>query len=640
MVVVHGIGSPKAGATSGGFATSIAKLLIAEVGDSNVAVEAQRLSGQTDVHANRVSWTSGRGTTQRRASILVTEVHWADVSHRPSRYTTWWWVLRNLPLLFLFPLAPGVGETLEWGRLTAILYRLVLPSLVIVCAASWHPFLLSGVLVGTLLAATSVRAFNLVGDVYMAATNEDQVAKITDRINATVDVLAARYDQVVVVGHSQGGYLAHRGLCQREASGSSILSLVGVGSGLKPIWLLKTFDSRRSIALAWLLLAGIFATFLGLVPIALAAVGQFRPFLRAWLPAAVGSLVNYTQGERPVSSSLARWEGVSSFTPDLRQSVLLGFGLIACIVALVVVRPTLEALSNRELSRPRAVASWREMISETDSVARLAYPRLNGAEISAWPVAGNSFRDHISYFGWTTPVMWQLAIQLFPQAFRRTAPSLASWTRFLDHRVQRSRRLASRLAMLILVAYDISRVDRDSHGLGLISVPSAHPMIVFAGIVAAVALPILLVDLARRRVIHAIRQRPIPSPDVVTRDPHRWIIGHWVWYGTGAVVLTSVSFPVPFAGMDWQDRLMVPITPYLLGSLLLVIGAALPSGYVPSGKHWLHILLSGSILCTFLPGNFIYATYVWVLLLCSVLLSVFNARQRSGGQTYSRAAGG
>src|ERR1044072_3978106 len=101
--------------------------------------------------------------------------------------------------------------------------------------------------------------FNVVGHVVVAATDSAELHKIHDRVEEALGWARAHAKRVVVVAHSQGGYLAHDVLSNAAAPQRHTVELVGVGSGLKPSWLLRQLHRRRVLAAAWIALLSVVA---------------------------------------------------------------------------------------------------------------------------------------------------------------------------------------------------------------------------------------------------------------------------------------------------------------------------------------------------------------------------------------------
>jgi hypothetical protein len=460
LVVVHGIGSQKPGEPLHMVADPIKDFLYEQV-PGKVLVRHQ---AATESREERVEFVYEAREDGRRAKqkLVVTEVLWVNMAHRANGLTTCRWLIRSLPILLALPFAPDRHD-LRHGNLVRITYRIVFP--LVIALALLQPTLrlltLAGLII--LVSTTVFRKSNLIGDVRMAATDDAEVAKITSEINLAIDSALAIADRVVVVGHSQGGYLSYHALMERRAleKGKSI-HLVGVGSGLKPIWVLKQFTDRWTIFRTWLLVIGSILVLTSLLPVFLGFLAGEKPVLITWSSKAALSLSDITQHSpfRPVNPD---WgiaaHSLLAFVPDYGQIILFAVG-----VALVLLgRRKAVFLTQPEahpLGRPAAARRWMEITSSIDSVGRLAYPHLFEAEVWDNPSYGNPLLDHISYFRRSSPVTWYLACYLFAPLLGNATPAFRRWANYLDIRVWRTRSFATTLGILLLSSYAINRANR------------------------------------------------------------------------------------------------------------------------------------------------------------------------------------
>lgn len=125
------------------------------------------------------------------------------------------------------------------------------------------------VAIATLL--VTVRAVNIVGDVSLAAAGDGRLQDIVGTMQTAYDELRRTVGKIVVLAHSQGGYLTHTILRRRGRTRrlNEVSRFIGVGSGLKPIFLFTQLRRPRCLAAAWLALGGVAVLAVGAWPLVL-----------------------------------------------------------------------------------------------------------------------------------------------------------------------------------------------------------------------------------------------------------------------------------------------------------------------------------------------------------------------------------
>lgn len=215
--------------------------------------------------------------------VLFVEAVWSDCFTPPSRRHRLYWALRSLPAALLL-LAPdqrdaealGTAESMPkpWSAgeikrsvakalrphqligkdelvLARLAWRVIVAALVIGLLVTT---LIGSPVIGLLLAAVPVAYLasrsNVIGHVAVAASADPELDKIRDRVRHCLEWSRRRSRQILIVAHSQGGFIAHSLLSQPEGD-RPVAGLIGVGSGLKPIWLLRQLNDRAVLLLAW-----------------------------------------------------------------------------------------------------------------------------------------------------------------------------------------------------------------------------------------------------------------------------------------------------------------------------------------------------------------------------------------------------
>ncbi|MFE1790696.1 hypothetical protein ACFW7J_20255 [Streptomyces sp. NPDC059525] len=225
---------------------------------------------------------------QRAATVLIAEAVWSDRFRRPPWYLRWLrtvtYLVRSLPgvLLLLGPdrrdrsfwvstetsfkstflrsirngLWPiGFFASPDMRHMGRMGWRF-LTSLVLLAAfmalLSEHPWVAGGG-AAALVVLLSTR-LNVADHVIMAAVRDHEREKLLDYLEDRLRWMQERCDKIVIVAHSQGGFLAHQLMARQGGRNQrKVIRLVGVGSGLKPIWILQQARRPFVATVAWAL---------------------------------------------------------------------------------------------------------------------------------------------------------------------------------------------------------------------------------------------------------------------------------------------------------------------------------------------------------------------------------------------------
>lgn len=313
MLVVHGIGSSKSGDTRKLFARAI-KHGITQAGGkaqvTDVTVPGGFPQSRVDIHG--------------APSVLLAEAYWADAIsalngwdlHRVGRQLLA--LARMTPFLLAGAVGPrahepdpshtipqaGANSSSLWNQVRALapmlwrmatLYGVAIGlSLLIGAAVTRHWLAFALILLAVALVVLLGKS-KLLGQVRIAALEDTEIAPALTRIRDSLGQMEAVCDEVWVIAHSQGGYLAHRVLTEDGSNAHPrVKRFTGVASGLRPIQLASLVRSAWWTALGWIGLAGgVFAAvFLVLM---LTPGGLLSP---SWLSGLLGT--------RPSSSSFSR----------------------------------------------------------------------------------------------------------------------------------------------------------------------------------------------------------------------------------------------------------------------------------------------------------------------------------------------
>ncbi|WKV71348.1 hypothetical protein AW27_007285 [Streptomyces sp. PCS3-D2] len=473
---VHGIGNQKPGDTLEWGRTAFDALRDVH-GQEVLSWRDQPLAASPEDAATRhaeVVVSLGGGAPRR---ALFAEALWADTFTelgRPSFRRTLTFLLASLPLLF-WVVGPdrrdlrfltssdrgpqarreaGLAQTrLAWRLLTL---AVIATALVYGVALAAHSLLVSALLL-SLLAWFARSRRNLLWHVRVAAVDEERTRQLLAHLHRKLAWMERHCDEVVVVAHSQGGYLMHRVLSPTaDRRHPKVRRFIGVGSGLKPISLLKTFDSSGIGPSLWGLA--------GLVPGWLWGLGPWTWQPLGWLVqtllrlmylalqvtvmplAAVGDPHFAELHREALAAELHR---ALATLPSLRLDLAHGAALVVSIAsALLFGRLVAAALKARPpyplgLDHHRRGIEWREYSSPHDMVGRMLGPTLPDGVEQPWiaPV-GQPLGDHTLYFHRTGVLPRRLAADLLRDL--RLEGEAADWDRAVTRLDEARRRHGAR----------------------------------------------------------------------------------------------------------------------------------------------------------------------------------------------------
>lgn len=441
LVVVHGIGNRRRGRTLDRMAGPIIKCVQRFVKNESWDFEG------VDATDKEGGWRSTVFDERRRpiAQICAREAYWQDLA-RGTRGNLLWTIM-SIPILLLI-IAPD-GRDLEAGleedrtalralaRLLLalasllwlrVLLKWVLPSLGIL------GFIFSAIVLVAMLLALESRRINIGGQVRIAsdsASADPLVERVRDEIAGAERVASS----VLVVAHSQGGYLAHRALRSGSHGGTT---LVGVGSGLRGIKLVSFGRTRRGLATLWLGFMGVVGFFAlsvaGFVHSAPQIIRMFAPIFHLELIMLSG------RGMAP--DALAQF--LTTLLPGFSWMDLV---YLLSPFALAFVVMWVGAYLNRGMAAPGVsaipVSRWREVTTYHDSVGRVEVVSLpDGVERGRVTLGGVPLADHVCYFARHSILPLQLAaevmVKLERPAYKREVERLNECLLFMARRRRRA----------------------------------------------------------------------------------------------------------------------------------------------------------------------------------------------------------
>ncbi|PSK69008.1 hypothetical protein C6W96_28140 [Streptomyces sp. CS149] len=443
---VHGVGNQKPGTTLEWGRTTFDTLRDVH-GEQALSWRDQPLTASPEDAATRhaeVVVSLGEGASRR---ALFAEALWADTFTalgRPSIRRTLTFLVASLPLLFwvvgpdrrdlrvLTSADRGPQTRREAGLAQLRLMWRLLTVAVIATALAYgislaaHSLLVSVLLLG-LLAWFARSRRNLLWHVRVAAVDEERTRQLLAHLHRKVAWMERHCDEVVIVAHSQGGYLMHRVLSPTAAQRHpKVRRFIGVGSGLKPISLLKTFDSSGIGPSLWGLAC--------LVPAWLWGLGPWTWQLFGWLGQTVlrllylalqvtvmpsAALGDPHLAELQRDTVAAELHRALTTLPSLRLDLAHGAALVVAISTALLFGRLINAALQARPPYPLALdhhsrnIEWREYTSPHDMVGRILGPTLPDDVERPWiaPVS-QPLSDHTLYFHHTGVLPRRLAADL------------------------------------------------------------------------------------------------------------------------------------------------------------------------------------------------------------------------------------
>ncbi|MGW5235276.1 hypothetical protein ACWEQU_23990 [Streptomyces nodosus] len=443
---VHGIGNQKPGTTLEWGRTTFDALRDVH-GEQFLSWRDQPLAASPENAATRhaeVVVSLGGGESHR---ALFAEALWADKFTelgRPSIRRTLTFLVASLPLLFwvvgpdrrdlrvLASPSRGLRARGEAGLVQTRLVWRLLTLAVIATALTYgiwlaaRSLLVSALLLG-LLAWFARSRRNLLWHVRVAAVDEGQTRLLLAHLHHKVAWMERRCDEVVVVAHSQGGYLMHRVLSPTaDRRHPKVRRFIGVGSGLKPISLLKTFDNSRIGPGLWGLVAIVPGWLWGLGPWTWQPLGWLTQTVlrQLYLALQVTVMPSAALGDARLAelhreAIAAELHRALEAAPSLRLDLAHGAAIVVSLaLASLLGRLIHAALDARppcplSLDHHRRRIEWREYSSPHDMVGRMLGPTLPDDVEQPWitPV-GQPLSDHTLYFHHTGVLPRRLAADL------------------------------------------------------------------------------------------------------------------------------------------------------------------------------------------------------------------------------------
>jgi hypothetical protein len=353
--------------------------------------------------------------------IYFRECIWSDAFNRPAFKEMFWWTLARIPLIPLFLLTP---DSKDWDRIIREVFpigpfiKFVIRLLLLLGAAILASisilrvfvfFRSHGIILSMPTAMITVvlawifrdkfrslhKKYDWIGHVRVAASqSRGRNSGIAERLDKAISRACSESDNVTVLAHSQGGFLAHERLSKSQHN-HSVSRLIGVGSGIRPISVLAACEKRGRVFEIWLLLLVNLITALPLFYI----INWFSQFLKPDLkqladlaPYALISLAPLDSNGRATFPQLAfSYPGIRDIVGIvLAFSFIASLSVLSAFIAVRVLAFKIDVL--RELE-------WVEITTPHDIVGRIPFPKLANHVINLRVGGeGNPLRDHLNYF--------------------------------------------------------------------------------------------------------------------------------------------------------------------------------------------------------------------------------------------------
>lgn len=536
----------------------------------------------------------------RRWTIRFDEAVWSSAFTRPDRGALTWMLARipALVLVFLFDardeaglnngrtektLSAAVralaasprrylrGEASELGVLLRMLWRILLATGAVIIAINtarwlWQVNHLAFLVLAALLLYLALRWVgdahaNVTGCVRMASQEGAAVEQMQGPIIGKLDQVRTDGLPSVVVAHSQGGYLVHRVLT-RTRTDLSPEQFIALGSGLKPISLLRRLQARRTLVEMWV---AVLAWIVGMVALALSI--RLDPVTFAQAVAEATARVSLA----PIQPGAAL-RATDRLADLVTPGPLLVTGALGYLIALILLRILVGRGLALQLRPIREQVGWSEWTSVHDVVGRLLLPTLpQGANSAEVELGGNPLLDHTAYYKRYSVVPWLLAERILTTCAIpvpcATVPLLAEE---ISRVAARRRRFVDFLVRALVGLIAVTLVLT---GMGLLAL-----LPVLAVTSVALAVPIGVVRMIwERRHQGALIERYLRRGDTVSASLYeprsRIVVRCWAALSLGSLMMAVVL------ARSWSGS-APPSGPWLgAAALVALAAAALAAGY-------------------------------------------------------------
>lgn len=580
------------------------------------------------------------GPEQETGTVLIAEAVWADRFRRPPWYLRWLltlgYVLLSLPAVLLL-VGPDRRDRSFWAPTETSFKRtflsslrdglrpgafLISPDFRHVARMGWR-FLTSVVLLAAFTALLMEHPWwaaicaavlivllgtrlNVADHVITAAARDQEREKLLDFLEERLRWMRTHCDKIVIVAHSQGGFLAHQLMARHGGRNQSkVVRLIGVGSGLKPIWLLQQIKRPLVWAVAWMLPIASLCLAWGTSPLIEPSNSEVAAGLLMQLKAIMPSLALPLAAQSPefstdmlhsMTESMKRVQSGLLLMGDMswdRWAAIMVSAMLTLACGLIIrfrIRPAAKSLFALPPSKGPKQLEWKEYSSQHDMVGRMLLPSLpQGVEQEATPVLGHPLGDHTKYFDDDGLLARRLAAELLADVESSSRRSLGArpWAEIVARyeqalRKQHDRRRCFQGVLMLWVTVG-ALTPRMARGATIVEavIGSWKPLVV-----ATLVLSAVFTWRGRRshRELVAmldaeLRGGPQPTPPVMIVIPERRIAS------TMALAIGAVFAFLGALGLSLLSRFQPtwnigsPGAPMLAAIILAVLAGAAGSGY-------------------------------------------------------------
>lgn len=428
LLLVHGIGQPKAGSVVGQIGNALLDWFSARLPGQQLSVEVERAMlkpAQRDCRQAACATLvvrDGAGASLHRVRLV--ESLWAEEFDPPGFVDVLRWILGpgswllfrhfvHMPMALMRSMAPGLRQPSSSVRMLSSMcgvvafFFLVLPiQLIGIVLALLR--LLPLPRIAALQRVFGVIVSEVLGDSYLFARDPVMRRALADRVRVDLQTLRAQGAPVAILAHSQGAAVAFHMLEQLPYPPP----LVTYGAGIRKLHEVTGAPGRQ----AWI--PTLFYGLWWLAPLWVAALVVF---------------VDYVQSAFAGSTAINQWGGVSSVI--LLFLYLAGFmlGQTANEVDTDIDKSLAENI-NRLLIRQ---AAWLDLFASHDPVPDgplLRTPQTNSGPAIDSRMIVNQMRsasDHTSYWanpdGFIDPLMRWLATTLHQPWLPEPAQAVPTW---------------------------------------------------------------------------------------------------------------------------------------------------------------------------------------------------------------------
>ena len=366
-------------------------------------------------------------------NIYMREVHWAkDDGYKKEFQRKLSWILIRIPIiliLFLYDYRDVGKYTIKSSsaRYFRAIYRFISAISIFFIPFAFYRFIQTycgdfAAITACIILCTILILFilyskgNLINHIRVATESQDILGEIYNLIDKEINSFPPTVKRVSLIAHSQGGYISYSYiLSHKSIESKKIHRLFGIGSGLVPISILRSIDTRKSIIKIW----SAFIIFLILLLPLVFILGDIAYIGLYFLIALFVTVIDPTRfiyvfflGDGRINSLYT----AGTFISWNKFILCIAFVPIIAIVLKVMFKNIDIAIS------PLSIPVWEEFSSVHDPVGRLTpvfITNRNEGENKIYPnfypvgIPGNPISIHKRYFKEYSAVPYYIARYIY-----------------------------------------------------------------------------------------------------------------------------------------------------------------------------------------------------------------------------------